>query len=207
MCCTIELHYWKGEAWRINSRIWTKRLRMRDFSFFPPKACKSQSEAPPYLYGSIMRYAELLQLTLNQMHQYANYVRFTFCKQLRQNANLYKANWGPGARPEKSNEGVRGLKHKTYGEQLRKLGLFSLDKRRFRETLWLPIVTWKKVVVMWGSASSLRTRGNSLKLCQGRFRLNIKKTGDALERAAQGGGSHHSWRCSRNLDVVVWDMV
>lgn len=38
---------------------------------------------------------------------------------------------------EKSNEAVRALLRKPYGEKMRELGLFSLEKRRLGETLWL----------------------------------------------------------------------
>ena len=34
--------------------------------------------------------------------------------------------------PEKGNRAVRALEHKSYGEQLRELELFSLEKRRLR---------------------------------------------------------------------------
>ena len=55
---------------------------------------------------------------------------------------------------------VRGLEHKSYEEQLRELGLFSLEKRRLRG---------------WSLLTGDRTRGNELKLRQGKFRLDIRK--------------------------------
>lgn len=36
---------------------------------------------------------------------------------------------------EKGNKAVLALEHKSYGEPLRKLGVFSLDKRRLRGDL------------------------------------------------------------------------
>ncbi|KAK4830349.1 hypothetical protein QYF61_010113 [Mycteria americana] len=50
---------------------------------------------------------------------------------------------------------MTGLEHLSYEERLRELGLFILEKRRLGE--------------------DLRTRGNGLKLSQGRFRLDIRK--------------------------------
>ena len=81
----------------------------------------------------------------------------------------------------KTTKTIKGLKQLSYGESLRELGLFSLEKRRLRGDLITAFRCLKGTykgageLPIFTRACSDGTRDNGFKLKEDRFRLDIRK--------------------------------
>jgi len=105
------------------------------------------------------------------------------------------------------NGAVRALEHTSDGERLRELGWVSVEQRRLRGDLTAPYNCLKGAGGGGGwpllSGNSNRMRGDGLKLCQGRVRLDIRKK---LVRKSHQTPTpkywiHRPWRCSRAVEM------
>ena len=102
---------------------------------------------------------------------------------------------------------MRGLEHKLYVEWMKELKM-----RRWSDLIsvynCLKGGCDKVGVDLYFCIFSNRTRRNGLKLCQERFRLDMRNISSLKELSGAGTGClgrwlrHHPWRCSRNVYML-----
>ena len=81
---------------------------------------------------------------------------------------------------QRDTEMIPGMEYLPYGDRLRELGLFSMEKRRLQGDVraafqYLKGGCKKERDRIFSRVCCGRTRGNRFKLKEGRFRLDIRK--------------------------------
>jgi len=117
-----------------------------------------------------------------------------------------------GEGPEETTKVLRGLQHLPYKDRLRELGLLSLEKGRLRDDLSAAFQDLKGAYKQEGRqlferGDKSRTRGNGVKLKEGRLRLDVR--GKLLtERVGRCWNScpERLWMPRPSVEVLTYDV-